>query len=170
MAGELKLQVGVADKGQGESLAAELQQDGIEAELEETQHGFLPLPFLLAVAIPPGLALLAQTIHKILGERGPGVIIDASGEGIKIYESDAAPGRSVTVIAGEDEEHTQTELSGPDVATYATGTIGALAGGAKSADEAAKAGKKAVDSKKPDGAADAGGADAGGGGTATGDA
>lgn len=153
MADELKLSVGYDNEGEAQAAAEALRNEGAEAAVSAPDPGVFPLPFLLALVIPPGLALLGKVISDtVIRHNRAGVIIDASGEGVQITHDKEMEGGTVIVITGSDEESKRTDIPAADLAAYIEAALKAVAGGS-TATQAAAAASNAIG----DGTASAGG-------------
>src|SRR5215510_8461921 len=76
---QIAFRVGYNSRMEADTVAAQIRAEGVNTEVKE-EPGLLPLPVLLIVGIPPGVALLAKVVDRIVhGWKGHGTLIDARG-------------------------------------------------------------------------------------------
>ncbi len=135
------------DEEEANALASKIQSehgdDGVTAEIQENA-GFLPLLVLLAIVVPPGIALLTVTISRVIERwKRHGVLIDARGPKVVVQDLPGTPFGTVAIVTGKDEKFERSDISEEDLSKYIGAAVSALTGGA-SGDEAKKAADEAT--------------------------
>jgi len=129
--GEIRLRVNVASVEEAQAIAAHVEQEGGSAEFTE-ERGLLPLAIVLIVVIPPGAALLALVINRIIHSwRDHGVLIDARGTGAPaIVKETSLPYGTVVILTRDGEQSRRSDLPEIDLAKYIESAVRAVSGGA----------------------------------------
>jgi hypothetical protein len=124
-------EVNLESVDEARTLAVDVRNQGGSAEITE-EPGLLPLPVLLAVVIPPGIALLAIVMDRIVHNwRGRGVLIDARGDGPPRISKEAdLPYGTVVILTRKGDESHRSDLPTEKLGEYLAQSIGALNGGA----------------------------------------
>jgi uncharacterized membrane protein YgcG len=133
----------IPDQQEAEAKQAAVQQEheGVETELRK-DPGLFPLAVLLVIAIPPGIALLAKVVDKIIhGWTDHGILIDARGDGAPRTQKDKSlPFGTVVILTRDGDEAKRTDLpDDKEVSNYVGAALSALAGGASATDAASQA-------------------------------
>jgi hypothetical protein len=145
--GQISLRFGISSQDEADRLAKELESEGVSAGVDNTDVGLFPVAVLLAIFIPPGLALLARTVDRIIhGWKDHGVLIDARGTGAPvIIESPALPYGVVEILTRAGEKVQHELLPEEDLGKYVAGAAGALAEGASASDADKKGTEESTD-------------------------
>lgn len=140
----LRFRVAFEDESSSTEARRAIAAAGGEVLVEE-EAGLLPLAVLLAVVLPPGIALVALTLNDIVHSwKDRGTVIDARGEGDpKISASKGLPYGTIVILTRDGDEAKRSDLAPTDVGAYLASALKALAGGA-SASVAAKAAASAI--------------------------
>lgn len=139
--GEIQFRVAFDSQADAQALAAKVKEDGASVTIPE-QKGILPLAALLWVVVPPGLALLAVVINRIVLQwHRHGILIDARGKGAPILSSDPSlPYGTVIILTRNGDTAKRTDLPEIDLGKYIAAAMTAVSGG-----DAAGAAKKSAD-------------------------
>ena len=140
----VQFEVVMESSDEAQTMRDDIVREGGSAEVKEEGEGVLPVAVLLWVAIPPGLALLAQVVDRIVhGWRDDGTLIDAREDGpAKISKQDGLPFGTVIILTKDGEESKRTDLSEVDVATYVGKALEAVSGGASATEADQEASKE----------------------------
>ena len=139
--GAIQFRVALDSQVDAKAIAAKVEEDGASATITE-QKGILPLVALLAIVVPPGLALLAVVINRIILQWSRhGILIDARGKGAPILSSDPSlPYGTVIILTRNGDTAKRTDLPEIDLSKYVAAAVTAVSGGV-----AAGAAKKSAD-------------------------
>jgi hypothetical protein len=135
----------VPREGEARAIANDVVEGGGEAIVDvPAQKGLLPVAVLLAIVIPPGLALLAKTVNDIVHSwKDHGTVIDATGDGDpKIKGGGDLPYGTVVVITKDGESAERSDLEGELAGDYIAKVLKALKGGASAEQAMAAAGSE----------------------------
>ncbi len=124
------------------TLADEVTAEGGVAELPTGgTEEVLPLLVLLAVAIPPGLGILATVVNKIVHSwKDHGTVLDARGDGPPVIaKADDLPHGTVVILTRDGDKAQRTDLPTDKLSDYVAAALGAVSGGASAADSDAAA-------------------------------
>lgn len=137
----------VMTRQDADTIAGEVRSQGGGAEITD-EPGLLPVGVLLAIVIPPGAAILAVVINRIIHSWvDHGTLIDARGTGApRITEEPALDAGTVVILTRDGDKSERSNLSEDTASEYIGKALAALSGGA-SATEADQQAASAVEPK-----------------------
>jgi hypothetical protein len=140
------IRVGFSSKDEADKAVSLLQADGVEASVDTSDVGFLPVAVLLALVIPPGAALLAKVVNRIVHEwREHGILIDARGTGAPvIIESNGIPYGVINILTRDGDEVEHSLLPEEDLSKYVAAAVTSVTGGASASDAEKDASEQAT--------------------------
>jgi hypothetical protein len=127
----VQLEINLSSIVEAQDIVKEVSSAGGSAYISDEDHGLLPLPVLLVIVAPPGLALLASVINRIVHSwTGRGTLVDARGDGPpRIVEELDLPYGSVVILTRHGDEVHRSDLPDERIGDYLAQAVRALDGG-----------------------------------------
>jgi hypothetical protein len=137
---EISFRVNLESEADAQAIATEVNQLGGSAKRTD-EKGILPLVVVLAVVLPPGIAILANVINHIVHSwRDHGVLIDARGTGAPSFaQSSSIPYGTVIILTRDGETSKRTDIADVDLSKYIAEAVKAVSGGASATSAKASA-------------------------------
>src|SRR3954453_11691260 len=103
----------------------EINELGAQASIEDVE-GIVPLAVLLAVVIPPGAALLAKVVNRIVERwRKVGVLIDARDVRPPVVQKlPGTPFGTVVILTKDGQRSERSDIAEEDLGDYVSKALG----------------------------------------------